>query len=498
MKKVFFEVSISKIYIFAFLYLLLPVALTIGFWFRWYYAVPSLALICYASYKACIQIHNATATDSSVKVDLEMTAILLIILIWLMAIGIGGFIGQNHLDHSYRNAVLYELVQKSWPVTETVDGQEYYLSYYFTFWIPAAIIGKLFHSMTAAYLGLLICSWIWIALTAIMVMHFCGCKRNLLITILLLFFIPPVIINKVIFHDILKWYLYDFVHPDPFGSPTMPNNCFLIYNQTLPIVMAIPLMIRMGKSPESVAMVLSMIFYYGPLETLPIIPVVAILVFRNIGCFNTWEMWAAIIMATLISVFYIGNSSGMQMQGIWQNVYSFEQVIIMLIAYVTVSIAVFLPFIWNLINHNIYFWTLLISTILICFVKPTYGDFDPNGGNFDYGWKSPTALMFVLYMGIAYVCSHITWMHHRIKCITLGLILMTGFISGYKFHYDMVRHLASCINPTRYPIIERDEKRNGKLFRYDKEDPISCAVAGNFITPVPTIYSKYLMPVCSK
>lgn len=494
MKKAFVEIAVSKIYIAAFLLLFLGVALTVGFWFRWYFALPALTLMGYASYKACMQIHKVTRSEATLRVNLGMILILLIIPIWLMALGVGGFIGQEQFDNSFRNAVLYELVNKPWPVTDMVDGQEYYLSYYFTYWLPAATLGKLFNSMTAAYLGLLIYAWMWIALTVLMVMNYCGGSRNFFIGILLLFFAPPIILNEIAFRWILGWYQDIYTHPTAFGSPTMTYNCFFIYNQTLPVVTAIPLMMRMREYPGTVAMALGMIFYYGPLETLPLIPVAAVLVFRNLKSFRTTEMCAAITMTVLISIFYLGNSNGTHLQAIWQDVFSGKQVVVMFIGYVIISIAVFLPFIWKKIAHNAYFWILVTTTLLLSFIMPTYGDFDPNGGNFDYGWKCPVALMFVLYMEIAKVCSNIRWSHNRTECVLLGLILTVGVASGYRYYFTAARHVASGIYPSRYPYVKRPEHRNGKLFQYDKEDPGSKAIAASFITPVPTLYSTYFMP----
>lgn len=493
-KKVFLEISISKIHISALMLLLLAVVLTVWFWFRWYYSVPTILLVGYASYKACLQIINTTRTCTPLRVNLGMLIILLMIPFWLMAIGVGGFIGQEQFDNSFRNAVLYELVNKPWPVTEMIDGHQYYLSYYFTYWIPVALLGKLFHSMTAAYLGLLIYAWMWSALTVMMVIHYCEGRRNLLVGLLLMFFAPPIILNEVIFRQLLGWYKDIYIHPTVFGSPTMTYNCFFIYNQTLPIAAAIPLMMQMRKYPGTVAMVLALMFYYGPLETLPLIPVAAILVFRNPICFKTAEMWAAIAVTALISIFYLGNSNGTHFQPIWEDVFSGKQIIIMLIAYVTVSIAVFLPFIWIRVAHSMSFWVLLTTTLLLSFIMPTYGDFDPSGGNFDYGWKCPVALMFVLYMEIAYVCTHVRWSHNRARCVFLGLILTAGVASGHRYYITAARHVASCIYPSRYPSVKRPEHRNGKLFHYDKDDPGSKAIAASFITPEPTVYSRYFMP----
>ena len=90
------------------------------------------------------------------------------ICIWVGFSGIGGFSFQNG-DHVARNTIFRALVEYRWPVV-TADGSRM-LVYYMGYWLPSALIGKVF-GLTAGFaaqyvwtvvgitlLYLLICRW---------------------------------------------------------------------------------------------------------------------------------------------------------------------------------------------------------------------------------------------------------------------------------------------------------------------------------------------------
>lgn len=488
MKKVLFEIRMSRIYILAFLWLLLAVAMTVGFWFRWYYAFPTLALMGIASYKACKQIYGLTKDDNPIKINGWILLLIFgVIPLWLLAIGTGGFLGQELGDNAWRNAVLYELMMKPWPVTQDVDGQLYYLSYYFTYWLPSALIAKIggYH-LNGGNLGLVVSAWIWVSLTVLMVIHYCK-RRAFLVGILILVFKAPIIICWLIFQYKLGWYDMDeCIDPVVFGSPSMIYDSIFIYNQTLPVVLAIPLMIRMWRRPAVVAMILSMIYYYGPLETLPLIPVVALLVFRNIRCFKSCEIWSAIIMALLMTGFYMGNTNGTSLKWIWQSEFSDEHIIAMAVMYLIFTLGIFLPFIWKRVRYNAYFWTLLISTYLCMLILPQYG-------NFDFGWKCPVALMFIFSMEMVYVCANIKWKGHRARCSLLSLILVTGVCSDFNLYNEMGLIVLPHFLPQHYEVRKRHLGNCGHLFD-EPDTQLKRLCQQSFISRTPTFYSRYLMP----
>lgn len=131
----------------AYLYLALPVIIFFTFWVKPIYGIPSIAFIL----AALVRILWRDSITKRRKRDWEaykkLVVCLFVICIWVYFSGIGKFVYQN-TDHPYRNAIFSTLVQEHWPVIyknlNVCTGRPLALIYYFAFWLPAAVVGKLF------------------------------------------------------------------------------------------------------------------------------------------------------------------------------------------------------------------------------------------------------------------------------------------------------------------------------------------------------------------
>lgn len=120
----------------ALLYLFIPVGLFLWNWFEWYYAIPIIGLT------SCCLFHvSGERTEPLPRKTLAF--IVLLVAAWVLLAGQGGYVFQN-TDHLYRNAVLRDLVANEWPVVyRGEEGAPAMLCYYLTYWLPAALVGKL-------------------------------------------------------------------------------------------------------------------------------------------------------------------------------------------------------------------------------------------------------------------------------------------------------------------------------------------------------------------
>jgi hypothetical protein len=66
----------------------------------------------------------------------------LLVIGWLLCSGAGGFGYQND-DYITSNALLKDLIQQDWPVTITFNQVTTPIVYYFAYYLPAALVGKL-------------------------------------------------------------------------------------------------------------------------------------------------------------------------------------------------------------------------------------------------------------------------------------------------------------------------------------------------------------------
>lgn len=89
--------------------------------------------------------------------------------------GIGG-LGHQQKDWEKHNAILADLVQRPWPVAYGAgdgDAQGFMLTYYLAYYLPAAVVGRLF-GLISAHLALLAWTFLGMWLVAMWVMRLVG------------------------------------------------------------------------------------------------------------------------------------------------------------------------------------------------------------------------------------------------------------------------------------------------------------------------------------
>ena len=152
-------------------YGLVPIVIFFIGWLRPIVSIPATLALIYSAF-----IYTKRIEKSPVLVDLNVDwkrtgLIVIMAFIWVYCSGIGGYTNQDW-DHHGRNAIFYDLLTFDWPIYYDFPGNYHFkelagkhssLNYYFTFWLPAACIGKLFGQQAAnaflllwAYLGILL------------------------------------------------------------------------------------------------------------------------------------------------------------------------------------------------------------------------------------------------------------------------------------------------------------------------------------------------------
>lgn len=174
-------------------------------WIRWYIGIPASILLLIAYYKGIKNIN----TDKT-KVCMSIKVLILIIglmVAWTLLSGLGGAFPQKN-DFHWRNAVLHDLLNYSWPVRYADDSA---LTYYLALWLVPAMAGKaagnLFGWLMAwivanvVYAFYCICILSVVMLLILSYLKATSMKRILLVAIVLIFFsgmdIIPVILQQL-------------------------------------------------------------------------------------------------------------------------------------------------------------------------------------------------------------------------------------------------------------------------------------------------------------
>ena len=145
------RVAITGVYI----YLTLPIVLFAAGWLKTQYAAMFLFIV-FISLLQCLRNYDVFERFSGFTESAKFQYIVLmgavaIAALWVEFSGIGGFSFQNS-DHEMRNLMFHDLIDLDWPVVYDYsylrgDGSQAVfhgaLVYYIAYWLPAALIGKL-------------------------------------------------------------------------------------------------------------------------------------------------------------------------------------------------------------------------------------------------------------------------------------------------------------------------------------------------------------------
>ena len=146
------------------LYLVIPICIQLFFWYTRIISVPLIGLLLFATYKVIKELKPIDKkTFKSIFNKKKIIIFLLLIIVLNIMSGAGGLFYQNW-DYNGRNAIFRDLINNSWPVRYDYSALEYessifgnggILNYYFAFWLPGAIVGKLFGFKIASLFMLL-------------------------------------------------------------------------------------------------------------------------------------------------------------------------------------------------------------------------------------------------------------------------------------------------------------------------------------------------------
>lgn len=253
----------------ALVYLAIP---AIIFLYGWY--TPWLALPICLGLLYCICILPSFRVEPLPK---QLIAILaLIILAWVTLSGIGGFVYQN-FDHPYRNAILRDLVDYDWPVIyndSTAEGGQSLLCYYFAYWLPAAIVGKLAGLEWAQRF-----LFLWSAIGVLLFLRILTTlhpKRALALLLFLCICSGADIIPYAVTHldSIRPWSHMEWYCSWQYSSPT--TCLFWVYNQTIPAWICAALLLCTQLKLAQKVFISSLLFCFSPFPFIGFVLYVAI------------------------------------------------------------------------------------------------------------------------------------------------------------------------------------------------------------------------------
>lgn len=235
-----------------------------------------------------------------------LISIFTISLIWVYLSGIGALVFQNS-DHDCRNPIFELLVTQPWPVFH--EEQPAMLTYYIAFWLPSAVIGKIFNSIQIGYY----CQILWATLGVFLFFYYVLAnlrKKNYVPIILFIFFsgldiigsiftLPAYYVTNITSH--LEWWL------PPFQFSSMTTQLFWVFNQAIAAWVIIPLL-NLEKNNKSIGFLYSCLFLHSTLPAIGMFPFILYWCLKNGK--NKLQMSFSAIKASFLSLFTFQNIIG--------------------------------------------------------------------------------------------------------------------------------------------------------------------------------------------
>ena len=217
---------------------------------------------------------------------------IILIMIWVYLSGIGGFAYQND-DFWARNAIYRDLINYDWPVIYDLSLEPDYVanllgtekvafSYYYIFWLPIALISKLFKLSWCVSNVLL---YFYVVLGLFLVLYFLNRKLgkcSYTVLFLLIGFSGLDVIRFVIRNNYLptiehiEWY-GDFFYQ--YSSNT--TQLFWVFNQSIPIWLLMSILLNISHNKYSLGLC-ALAFAYSPWAMFGLLPYMFYIFIKNI------------------------------------------------------------------------------------------------------------------------------------------------------------------------------------------------------------------------
>jgi len=332
-------------------FLVIPVIVFLAGYLRWYVGVPlALCMLAFSVYVVidCTKPAGGRTQLSDKAKDIKIPLSYLIGFA-LFAVFLSYFAGVGEFiyslqDHAIRRATLTDLVNYKWPVIYDYSTQtnpdvikeigktsgKTALMYYFTYWMPAALFGKLF-GRTAADIFLMLWTAMGIFLTLLGMVKLNG--RACVTQPIFYMFFGGLDVIPTLVHSFTEYKLWTSIEG---WVPNMAYYCNLsevanVFHQCVPCFL-ITVLVMLSVNTRTFGLTGGLLFAYSPFGVFGILPVILTAVFRKEmrqdvkgtlkDLFTPVNIISAVIMLVVFGSFYTGNAGGVGKNGFTFMFYS--------------------------------------------------------------------------------------------------------------------------------------------------------------------------------
>lgn len=298
--------NISRI---AYLYLALPfIIFALGFT-KWYIGIPIVAIVIWGLISMWKEADEFELHPKDAKDILTLTLAFLIVICWVIISGIGNVVYQNS-DHIWRNAMFKILVDYNWPPVNTCGRG---VSYYIGFWLPSALVGKLF-GLKAGFIFQIIWASIGVYLVYLYICEYF--KRISILPFVIFIFFSGLDIIGVHIPDIYSHSISDipfYLHIETWLGNTFmysstTTQLFWVFNQCIYTWLALMIILK-SKSNKYIVFIMGLLFINSVFGFMGLIPILLYRLFTKKEMFSIQNFVCGGVSGILTFMFYLGNNS---------------------------------------------------------------------------------------------------------------------------------------------------------------------------------------------
>lgn len=384
-------------------YLILPFLIFAVGWFRIRFWVPIVICLFFCTWRCWKETASFWKPDFTKDSIFKIMFVCVILAVWVYYSGIGGKVFQN-ADHSSRNAIFEALVRCRWPIYNTDIDTEMYQSgtvtsliYYIGFWMPAAVVGKVF-GMQMGYLFQMI--WAFIGLFLVYY-YICERKKKIMVwPLFLLIFFSGLDIAGVFMTGTNIFQIENDMHMEWWASPyqysSVTTQLFWVFNQSVPAWLCTVFAMQQKNNRSLVFIIASAMFS----ATFPFVGLLVIALFwiftrqygirEDIGWTERFKEWIKAFTKDTITVqnvlgggilgiftylYQRGNTSATKIssQGFLDILRSVEWT--QYLIFILLEVGIYLIFIYEYNKKNGIYYVVVLSLVFIPLLKGSSVDF---------------------------------------------------------------------------------------------------------------------------
>ena len=334
--------------------------------------------------------------------------------------GVGEYIFSMQ-DHSYRRAILNDLINYNWPVIYDMSTQtnpdvipytgnsgSYAFCYYFVYWMPAALAGKLTGgSIAVANAVLLIWTALGIFITFVAMSVYSG-RASLFSAFFYLLFggldIIPFFIHELTGYSDWLWlegwvphmsYICNFV------------NIGNVFHQAVPCYLVCA-MLLISKRPNNLGLGCGLLFCYSPWAVIGILPVTIAKMFDKYNMdrgikkimkdiFSPVNLASVVLLLFVFAPFYLSSSGAASEKGFTASFYgNIGQFILSYLALILLEVVPAALIVFSRRKKDIIYIVTVATLVLIPLYKVTYQN--------DFAMRASMPGLFILALMLCDTC----------------------------------------------------------------------------------------------